>query len=531
MRLIFIFLILSFVIVCVVFSQVPLDTILVKIYFESSDEKNIIINEGIDVWEAKDNYILALLDIFEMAVLTGKGYFIELVEINRDDLKQNINISDSEQLPFAVYRDYSTVCDALFALEASGVARVYNIGTSIQGRDILAVKISDNVDAEEDEPEILFCGNHHAREWISVEVPLMLAEFLTSQYAVNSYIKDIVDNGEIWICPVVNPDGYVYSWNTYRLWRKNRRLNSDGSYGVDLNRNYSYMWGGVGSSGTPSSDIYRGTAPFSEPETESVRDLVLSRNFRAVLTYHSYSQLILFPWGYTSDHCPHYPLFYMMAQEMANCIYDVFGFTYTAQQSAALYLTTGDTTDWAYGQLGIPAFTIELRPNSYPPGFELPADQIIPTFEENKPAALFLIEWAQEIVDQDFDSLPDSWEYFNLNDITYTATDDNDMDGKTNFDEFTAGTDPLDPDSYFGIINISVTDEVTIEWKSIEGKFYNIYYSDEEIENTPAWKLAVSGFPASSGPATYWVDDGTYTEVSPTDSSVMNRIYRVGVSR
>jgi carboxypeptidase T len=531
LKTIIITLIVSLAITCGAFSQSTTETMLVRVYFADVSNKNAIANEGIDIWEAGENYVLAMVSSEELKRLENKDYFIEPVDISKDALKEDFNIDKSRDLPLAVYRDYSTVVNALFALEASGVARVYDIGTTIEGRDIWAVKISDNVDSEENEPEIFFCGDHHAREWISVEVPLMLAEYLTNQYLTNPNVKSIVDNGEIWICPVVNPDGYSYTWNTYRLWRKNRRHNADNSYGVDLNRNYSYMWGGTGSSGTPSNDIYRGTAPFSEPETQVVRDFINVRDFSAILSYHSYSQLILFPWGYTSSQCPHFGLFSMMTQEMADLIYGVHGFTYTAQQSAALYLTSGDTTDWAYGELGLPAFTIELRPNSYPPGFELPATQITPTFEENLPAAFFLLEWTQEIVDQDFDSLPDCWEYFKLGGISYLATNDNDDDKKTNYEEYIAGTDPLDPDSFFTVTNISSKGNVTIEWKSINGKFYSVYYCDDEVSSLMSWHLAVSGVPAASSSTTQWIDDGTQTGIHPSDPSVNRRHYKIGVSK
>ena len=148
------------------------------------------------------------------------------------------------------------------------IARVIELGTSIEGRQIFAIKISDNVGVEEDEPEILFVGGHHAREWIAIDVPFLLAGHLLQNYATDPAIRSLIDGGEIWIIPLLNPDGHQYSVTDNRLWRKNRRNNGDGTFGVDLNRNYGFQWGGPGSSGNTFSEIYRGQGPFSEPETD-----------------------------------------------------------------------------------------------------------------------------------------------------------------------------------------------------------------------------------------------------------------------
>ena len=162
----------------------------------------------------------------------------------------------------------------------------------------------------------------------------------------------------------------------------------------DLNRNYSHQWGGPGSSGDTFSDIYRGTSSFSEPETRSVRDFLQQHPPKALISYHNYSQLVLYPWGYSSTPAPDKPLLDSLAIAMADKIRAVHGRTYSPEQSSRLYLASGDTTDWLYALLSVPAFTIELRPKSSNPGFVLPENEIQPTFEENLPAALTLIDWA-----------------------------------------------------------------------------------------------------------------------------------------
>jgi len=304
--------------------------------------------------------------------------------------------------PEGLYHSYDEIKNELLQLELLNpqIAKVYDIGDSweksqgMADRDIWAIKISDNVSQKEGEAEILFIGCHHAREWISVEVPFYLAKYLVENYDTDPLVKSYVDNGEIWIVPMLNPDGHQHSMDVDRWWRKNRRNNGGGYYGVDLNRNYSYMWGGPGSSGNPWSDTYRGPAPFSEPETQAIQNLAVNHNFQAVMSYHSYGQLVLYPWSYTSAPAPDKERLSHLAETMADLIYDINGKVYSPQQAAQLYLASGTTDDWFYGELDVFGFTIELRPKGFP-YFELPEAEIIPTWEENKPAALFLIYWTQ----------------------------------------------------------------------------------------------------------------------------------------
>jgi carboxypeptidase T len=197
---------------------------------------------------------------------------------------------------------------------------------------------------------------------------------------------------------MVNPDGHEHTRTTDRLWRKNRRRNEGGSIGVDPNRNYGYMWGTLDvstSSHVPSDQTYVGPRAFSEPEVRAVRDLVARQLMGGVLSYHSYSQLVLYPWGYTDDAIEDEADLSSMrglAEDIQDLIKGVHGKTYVAQQASQLYPTAGDTTDWTYGEYDVPSLTIELRPASaLEGGFILPADQIEPCWEENRPAALEFI--------------------------------------------------------------------------------------------------------------------------------------------
>lgn len=298
------------------------------------------------------------------------------------------------------YHSYAELEADLQALERAHpqIARLTTIGLSLENRKIYALKISDNAALDEEEAEVLFLGCHHAREWISVEVPFLLARYLLESYESDAAVRRLVDRSEVWIVPLVNPDGLEYTTHFYRYWRKNRRLNADGTFGVDINRNYDYAWGydDDGSSPEPASEIYRGASPFSEPEARAVRDLFTGRDFRALISYHSYAQVILYPWGYTTSPTDKDLLHQSLAARMSALIEAVNGRVYGFGPSAASsYLTNGDTTDWAFGTSGIPAFTIELPPiDQLEGGFFNAEKDIAPIFEENLPAALFLVDWA-----------------------------------------------------------------------------------------------------------------------------------------
>ncbi|MCK4266758.1 MAG: zinc carboxypeptidase, partial [Thermoplasmata archaeon] len=264
------------------------------------------------------------------------------------------------------------------------------IGTSWEGRDIHAVKVSDNVTVDEAEPEVLIMGMHHAREWMSVEVPMYYLNDLVHNYGTDARATWMVDNREIYIVPIINPDGYVYSQTID--WRKNRRDNGDGTWGVDLNRNYDGAqngdtdgnWGeGAGTSHVTSSEVYCGPAPFSEPETQAIRDLVIARDFQCTISYHSHAEYVIWPWGYTDSGTVMAPHSASLS-ELGNQYASFNG--YTTMQSGDWYPTTGDTDDWMYGHnwynLGryTAAHTIELDHE-----FQPPVTQIGPTCELNLP--------------------------------------------------------------------------------------------------------------------------------------------------
>ncbi|MFW6124230.1 MAG: M14 family metallopeptidase [Acidobacteriota bacterium] len=350
-------------------------------------------------------FIAAGMDDFIKLDKAGIGYSIEsfaFTQTSEKDIFSQGGINGA-------YHSYLELEKDLYLLESSypQLAKVKIIGTTHEDRHIYAVKISDHVHLDENEASVIFMGGHHAREWISVEIPYLTAKHLLDNYSSDSEIKNLVDQSEIWIIPLVNPDGLVYSIYFYRYWRKNRRKNEDGSYGVDPNRNYGYQWGydNIGSSPNPSSNVYRGPYPFSEPETQAVRDFMFEKNFKALVSYHNYSQIIIYPWGYTEEPSPLDDLMHDMSEQMSKKIEQVHGTFYGFGRAGdSLYLTNGDTTDWGLGVLGIPSFTIELPPaDLLSGGFYNSEQDIMSIFQENLPAALYLIEWA---VQQHRQSLP-----------------------------------------------------------------------------------------------------------------------------
>ncbi|MBD3178937.1 MAG: hypothetical protein GF417_04685, partial [Candidatus Latescibacteria bacterium] len=308
---------------------------------------------------------------------------------------------DSKLGNYHTYSEMETEIDSL-ASYYPDLTMLDTLGTSVEGRPIRGIKISDNADLDEDEPEVLIMGCHHARELMSVEVPLLLARHLLEGYGSSSYLSGLVDSREIWIVPMVNPDGHVYvqfnhEGESYNWWRKNRRDNGDGTYGVDLNRNYSYKWGydNSGSSPSTSSDVYRGPSPFSEPETQAVRDFCAEHSFSVALSYHSYGELILYPWGYSPIYTDDHDLFSTLADSLQRGT----GYLPGCSATGAIYPTNGDTDDWAYGETGqknsFYCFTIEL--NSYlEGGFSPPDSLIMPTFNKVLDLNLALIGRADE---------------------------------------------------------------------------------------------------------------------------------------
>lgn len=265
------------------------------------------------------------------------------------------------------------------------------VGRSIENRPIYAYRLwnPDSFALNEPPPKtVVVMTLIHAREWVSGSVGLYLADQILRQMRLSPAFMRRMNRLQVYFIPCHNPDGYEYTWTNNRLWRKNRRRNSNGSYGVDLNRNYSTGWGqNGGSSSDPSSEVYRGTAAFSEPETIAVRDwssaVHANNNIVGHIDYHSYSQLVMWPWGYTTTQHPQNSTLQTICSNYRNAMTNGGGAPYTIGQIArVLYIASGVTVDWYIQTFGSKAITIELRDTGQY-GFELPTNQILPTCREN----------------------------------------------------------------------------------------------------------------------------------------------------
>jgi hypothetical protein len=302
----------------------------------------------------------------------------------------------------ATYDEINAVLDEMVSLFPNLITAKESLGQSLEGRDIWMAKISDNPGSNETEPEVLYTALHHAREPVGAMQMLFYMWYLLENYDNDPFIQTIVDNTEMYFIPVVNPDGYVYNETTNPngggMWRNMRDTGDPYCPGVDLNRNYSYMWGlnNSGSSGDPCDETYRGEAAFSEPETAAIRDFCESHEIVNALNYHTYGNLLLHPWGYTADPCPDDAIFNAHATLMTQDNHFTYGPGYTT-----IYETNGGSDDWMYGEQTtkgkIFAYTPELGGDD--DGFWCPIDRIIPISQANMIQNLLLAAFAGSYAD------------------------------------------------------------------------------------------------------------------------------------
>jgi len=284
------------------------------------------------------------------------------------------------------------------ALLHPSITSLFTVGTTHEGRNIQGIRITAPGDST-DRKQVLWNGCQHAREWVAVMVPAFIIDELVSGWYTNPEIQSLLETTEVIVVPIVNPDGYEYTYaiGGERFWRKNRRDNNGSCEGVDLNRNWSHDWNGGDSTSTNTcSEVYVGPSAFSEPESQAMRDLVLSLpNLVAHIDFHSYSQLVLEPWASSYDPPPRENIVKSLSNAMSDAIYGVHGETYVAGTGGdLLYLADGIFPDWTTEQ-GALSYTIELRPSGSP-GFELPPEEILPTCEESFQAALEMLRFVNQ---------------------------------------------------------------------------------------------------------------------------------------
>ncbi len=372
----------------------------VQVHFDLPEQLQELLALGIEPMEIKGNHIKTILSEADLSIIQTKGYSYDVeiedmqkdfIRRNEEDLQlrggtRNTDCENSNNLidyptpsnfelgsmggyftmeeVYAEFNDMHTLYPNLI----SALEPISDFET-FEGRNLYVARLSDNPDTNEDEPEILFTAIHHAREPESISQLIFYVWYLLENYDTNPEVQTILNNTELYIVPLVNPDGYNYNATTFPdgggLWRKNRRDHGDGNFGVDPNRNYSIQWGTTGISFDTSSDVYCGTEAFSEPENQAMKWLCENHEFRMALNNHTYSELLLFPFGYDTDQpTPDNAYYETIAAHM------VSQNGYTDEIAATLYPASGDSDDWMYTTTPekekIYAFTPEIGYSFWP---------------------------------------------------------------------------------------------------------------------------------------------------------------------
>ncbi|KAL1465084.1 hypothetical protein WDU94_004679 [Cyamophila willieti] len=337
---------------------------------------------------AKADKLTAVKQYLEKAKLT---YEVVLEDVQRAIDEENPDISEEElalltgrkghRMTFHKYHRMEDIHGYLDYLAQTypQLVNITDIGRSLEGRPLKVIQI---ISGHPNAKRFWIDGGIHAREWITpATVTYILSELVENREAQDEYLKKI----DFYILPIVNPDGYEYTHTNERLWRKNRRQGTTCT-GTDLNRNWGFHWGGVGSSKEQCQQIYAGSGPFSEPETQAVSKFILANNakMKAFVTFHSYGQYILYPWGYSKRVPQDYADLDRVGRAAAEAMRLTGGGAYTVGNSAQLlYPAAGASDDWAKGVAKIKyAYTIELRDKGKY-GFLLPASNILPVGKES----------------------------------------------------------------------------------------------------------------------------------------------------
>lgn len=403
-----------------VFTFLPAEekTSLVRINLNDEQLVRDLQARGADItfFDRQTGALDVLLTAAEQQALSVRGIAVEPLIADIDAYAQQLRESDY----LSRFHNPAQILNELqqAARDYPYIAALHDIGDSYfmqrgkGGHDVWALKISDDVAVDDStEADVLLMANIHAREIITPEIILYTMRHLLENYGRDPYVTHLVNNREIWLIPTANPDGldYVFSGDaegrggfSYRnplWWRKNKHDNDESgdfspfSDGVDLNRNFGHQWGldDLGSSPNFGDFTYRGVAPFSEPESQVIRDFVRRHRFVISLCYHSYSNLWLYPWGYTFEPLPE-PALSVFKELADSCV--VFN-GYKAQPAADLYTVNGDTDDWLWAEAGIYAFTPEVGHPSFD-GFFPDTSRIMPLILENLGPNLFMIDAAGE---------------------------------------------------------------------------------------------------------------------------------------
>lgn len=362
-----------------------------KISAKDKFERSVIANLGVAIEIVKEDYVIAYGNDLELQ---------KLKDLGKLEAASNLALENDFPLEDAGYHNYAELTAELqtIARENPDITSLTSIAKTTEGHDIWSLRITDGFSDADQKAAAIYMGGHHAREHLSVEMPLLLAKFLIEKFRAGDVrIVRLLKSRDIHIIPTVNPDGMEYDIQDarYKMWRKNRSRNADGTFGVDLNRNYGYQWGTGGSSSNTASETYKGPQPFSEIETLAIKNYIEAHtNISVLLSFHSFSKLILYPWGHkyqpietANDQAVHEVMAHRMAEWNG----------YETGPSSSLYIASGDTTDWSYGAHKIISFTFELDPGSagFGAGGFYPGTAVIdPVFQKNIEPMLYLLEYA-----------------------------------------------------------------------------------------------------------------------------------------
>ncbi|XP_068712934.1 carboxypeptidase A2-like [Montipora foliosa] len=313
------------------------------------------------------------------------AYKVQISDIQAVINRQNDERNDS----FSWHRTYHTfeqiVSHMKHINQTTKIVDMKSIGKSFENRDLFIMQI--HADKQTKKPLVFINCGIHAREWISPATCMYVIDQIVSLYGKDTYVTDMLNKVDLTILPVLNVDGYVYSWSKERLWRKNRSFNKGSNcIGTDLNRNWQFKWGGVGASEDPCAGDYRGASPMSEKEVQSINRFLKSevRRIAGYLDVHSYSQLWMIPWACDTTKVKDYDELIRVSEAVTKSIKSAgFNTKYEfGAPSRLLYLCTGTLQDYVYGSLGVKySFTVELRDKGHF-GFLLPSEYIEPTAKE-----------------------------------------------------------------------------------------------------------------------------------------------------
>ena len=386
----------------------------VKIYLNSNEDIRTLASFNLELdhfQRTKDNAVVTFLNDAEFSRLTMLNYRYEVLIDDWKDYYSKRSVMNSFQKKLAIeksknqfgvtnfgfgsmggYYTYDEVIiklDEMKALYPNLITAKNEIGKSIEDRSVYSLKISDNPDVDEDEPEVLYTSLIHAREPESMMQMIYFMFYLLENYGTDAEVTYLVNNRELYFIPVINPDGYVYNQTTDPkgggMWRKNRQ-NNGGSYGVDLNRNFGppMYWDAPngGSSLYANDETYRGVAPLSEPETDNIANFLIERKIKNALNYHTYGNLLIYPYGALERETADSLLFREFATDMAKNNHYSTG----TDQSTVGYSTRGNSDDFMYDgypdQIGkIFAMTPEVGNGN--DGFWPSQERIFPIAEEN----------------------------------------------------------------------------------------------------------------------------------------------------